>query len=368
MKRSGDLSWVVLLLVFAAFGSSYQHLKELPLAIDGFNQTASLPGADDTAGTPSPTINDPRSLPGYHDPDMVEFTTLYVPDEDQFWVREDKPSCLNPGERPVSDDELAISSYLQLIATTRMGAAVLQDLEGFNTAICFDRDYDLADAGGIYSQLYRAIIFRADATVLQRVQIIAHELRHAWQDQRKFLRSGMTIEDELTLTLAIEADADAFAMAVMWELHASRGPNAWPAAQREILDPEIAVAFTLEMRNLASNPTAYDYYLRNAMRAAYLAWFRDTENDEFYVARMAARYRSRPMIGSRRLADVLPNIVDLGRFPGQLDADRTSYLDMFEISQAYRRAAEHMPQFQNRVNGTHVAQVRKSGQSGLRFY
>ena len=352
MKRSGDLSWVVLLLVMVAFGSSYQHFQDLPLSIDGFSEPMAAIPPDQDPHKVSDAKGNLGALPPSSKTDAVPRPVLTptVADENQFWVRQDKTSCLNPGEHPVSNDELALSSYLELVRSTPMGTAMLNQLDGFGTAICFDRDYDLGDLGGIYKSLSRAIVIRHSATPVQRVQILAHELRHAWQDKHGFFRIGMAYGDLLALTFVLEADAEAYAMAVMWEMHEARGEAAWQQALPQLTDEDLAIAFSLEMRNLAANPSARLHYMRNGMRATYLAWFRDTEHADFYAARMAARHQSRGTLGVGRLMNLLPNILDVGRLPGQPPGDRTSYLDMFEITLAQRHAAEYLPEFAEAMN------------------
>ena len=182
-----------------AFGSSYKHLSTVPLAIDGFGQMTSVtsppgdpaetdnpPGISDDPGASQPTGFSPTAFPTTGAPaaplDPIHDWQI---DEDEMWVRQEKTSCLSPGEQPVSNDELLLSSHLDLIQQTSLGAAMMRDLQGFSTAICLDSDYELGSrTGGIYSQLYRAVIIRRSLTTLQRTQILAHELRHAWHDQQ----------------------------------------------------------------------------------------------------------------------------------------------------------------------------------------
>ncbi|MEO0393687.1 MAG: DUF6782 family putative metallopeptidase [Pseudomonadota bacterium] len=372
MSQKNGASWLSITLMVLAVMAFTKHLStaDIPGIGDGY---LDLGRDDHQADNQSPTTQPNQSpistdekpskpdqvVPVLPTPEPAPITTTrqWQAPPDKLWVRQDRDDCLAPGEFPSSNQELALSSLMDLVGQTPLGRLLLADLADFSVVVCFETPDQPLDSGGLYKPLYRAALIDKSMNTLRRTQVLVHELRHAWQHKHGYLAGGLGLQDELTSTFLIEADANAFAMAVMWQLHQPRGVQAWHKAKETILDPTLADAFEREIRIGISDPTLAIANLRQAMRAAFIAWLKVEGDLEYYVNHVASYVQSGPTLGVRSLDRALPPLTMIGRFPGQHPQDPGTYVQPVDIERVKQVSHERIADLRKLVHGGRLIAV-----------
>lgn len=212
------------------------------------------------------------------DPDtLTDFTVAAFND----WRRERSEFTLHVTETPSNPEERRLAKIRDDVAASPLGQRLLHDLGDTNTTMAGDALKLDADGDTLGAYLFMLdVVLLKDATPRGR-QILhaAHELRHAWQDERGLMSEGLDLhqQDHAARVFMTEADARAFAIAVAWELKQGGDTAAWDAAMGMTIYRDTATNFDKRMsERLAQKPegeTYDDADIRSAMGEAYRTWF-----------------------------------------------------------------------------------------------
>ena len=255
-----------------------------------------------------------------------------------LWERGPHDYCLEHNASPVTPDQHKLKALMDALRQTRAGDATYRELQSFNPVLCFDDGFPLPPkAGGLYRSSLRAMFVRRSLPFARQVAVVAHELRHAWQDKRGFFQTGIRFEDRLTMHFLYEADAKAFDRYVLFILDQISVQQGTAETHNYYVHDSLS-------RMTRGSAIINGRFAHHALGLAYDGWFETDDMAEFYSEFYGMSYAVTDNFGIRALDQVLPNILDLGHVPG-VSAPGTTYLTQALLQQARAKAAEFSPRF-----------------------
>lgn len=178
------------------------------------------------------------------------------------------PTPVGRGAVPGADPKAQAKKIEQVIKTlerSKNGKALIAFARKKNIKIMVDATPNVY---GFYSPTERKVGLNPAGEEGQLVATLAHELRHAWQDDKGYLdRLKRSPEDIIWMTRMVEADAEANSIQICWELKEAGYPQAL-AAHKKTGYADESMAFE---RAVAQNPAAAKN--GEAMREAFDQWF-----------------------------------------------------------------------------------------------
>ena len=234
--------------------------------------------------------------------------------------------CLHVAEEPSHDTERFYADLRAEIRQVPLGDQLFADLQNSNVALC-DGDVQQAGNQNLYynERLDITVIPRGFPNMAEELQRgfqmmgTLHELRHGWQDHMGLAlpHTALSQQGYMAQTYAMEADASAFAVAASWQLMTRQNdPNAWAYLQRDRYYAPVAAAFEQGLAAAGYDAASGDQpsagQLRDAMQAAYQAWFDDTPLPQIYRDRAG------------------DHLLELSPMQGTADDQRTALLDRFD--------------------------------------
>ena len=172
-----------------------------------------------------------------------------------------KPAAPQPEPQPAE----RIDSWKQILSRSKTGKAMLD--EALARGIEIKTDGTIQPLG-YYSPSEKIIVVNPKRTDGEIIATLAHELRHAWQDNRGFFPSPAMSPRDLVLMLhAMEADAETGGVKVSHELKQAGYPDA--------LNGHLGTGYgdisAKYVEMVEKNPASADD--GTATRAAYDQWF-----------------------------------------------------------------------------------------------
>ncbi|MEO0392022.1 MAG: DUF6782 family putative metallopeptidase [Pseudomonadota bacterium] len=207
--------------------------------------------------------------------------------------------CLHVAEEPTSDTERVYDGLRTEIRAIPLGDQLFADLQNSNISMC-DGEVQRAGNESLYylDTLDITVIptsFPRMAEDLQRGFLMMgtlHEMRHGWQDHLGLAvdPSALSQQAYMAQLFAMEADASAYSVAASWQLMTQQNdPDAWHYLERDRYYAPIAAAFEQGLAEAGYDATggepASADQMREALQAAYQAWFNDTPLPQIYRER-----------------------------------------------------------------------------------
>ena len=243
------------------------------------------------------------------------------------------------------------------------GAWLLDEAQKAGIRIVYDNKTDYA---GYYDRDLKLVAVEAPLTTRGNLRrgidrgylllTLAHELRHAWQDQQgAFLQeTHWRPRDAILLNRLIEADAEAISAQVAHELNLTGDPRAWNSSKGDYEDMHRVYRKALKADPAAANDG-------RAMRAAFDQWFLQRPRVEFYDMSILDAWEETlrkapgvPFTATKPQADFMAKLGHVPGYPNYLSTtpgpalDSPQYRDTFPARVQRRLAklvAAHGPIF-----------------------
>lgn len=209
-------------------------------------------------------------------------------------------SCLQPGERPDSAQEVRLAEIYDGLRSSEVGNAIVEAITPGDVTLCDDTTNILKDRfEAYYVYPFKAAILdldnaRFDTNTL--VDLAGHEKRHAMQAHHLDLAPYLMEKPQaaLALTYIIEADAMAHQLAVSWEREQAGHVGAWnPDRFGEGGAYQLmAQAFEGVMQAAPDQARDRPATMRQAMAAAFDQWLEHDVMREAYARDTKAAYQS----------------------------------------------------------------------------
>lgn len=210
------------------------------------------------------------------------------------------------GKGPDSDANKEVNLYNDILAQSKTGTALLEDAKELSGHIWVCPNDISPGVGGSFSRMQNIVYLNRTSSGVHKVSILAHELRHATQ----FSKNGLSLLDDerkYYQSQAREADAQTIATAVVWELKEANLTSIWEETKALFgTYGNMDLAFSEAKDGWGSRfDRAYAMFqdwwhdhedghelkaiehkqFRNAMQAAYKAWFENGDIVEAYQLR-----------------------------------------------------------------------------------
>lgn len=268
------------------------------------------------------------------DPDA---TVQYADENVTRWRQVAQDECLQPGEAPTSRHEEILQRYLGYLSHNGLGERALMDLKGSQFTFC------TAQAGGLVPGAFTNYLPSGDAAIFALQNIATdvmplglHEIRHGWQD-RHGLFDQLPLQgrqDRFALMLMMEADAHSFTVAAAYQLHQAGLSVPWQGLQNLEGYRQMARAFEQSLGATDTPQNLTDDQLRRGMRAAYDAWFDQTDFPARYMSNAPASWADAPMAGHPDRASLRSLSRIVGQLPGDAGRASASYIGLAELARA----------------------------------
>jgi hypothetical protein len=193
--------------------------------------------------------------------------TRAFPSDLLSWNADAANLCVAVGSSDqTSAPKAKISHFLSVIHRSPAGQRLLVADKLTDTYVCATGQ---SDRDGDYEPRLNTVFIVLDQPEGEIVETMAHELRHAWQQDQGFMPTKpLAPRESLLLARAIEADAEAFATQIIWELKQSGYDAAFDVHAQSQRYGDIVAAFAQRAED--DRHTVAD---GRAARAAYDAWF-----------------------------------------------------------------------------------------------
>lgn len=170
-----------------------------------------------------------------------------------------------PFDKPDSKDKL--TRCISRMAQSETGRALLDTAAEYGVRVALKDNHIYY---GDFDRETKKVTIEGKSSDGALIEILAHELRHGWQDRHGFDSSfELPPSDNVIINRLIEADAEAVANQVAWELKEQGYNKPWLHAIRNKSYQDVAQAYRKEAE---ADPDA----VRDgrALRAAFDQWFK----------------------------------------------------------------------------------------------